>query len=375
MFVYTVKQGDTFFEIGRKYNVAFAAIRKINGLTTDNIVPGQALLIPQSYYNVQPGDTFSLIAKMTSVPVESLMAANNLWDPNQLRPGMRLIIPNLPDYPIHSMGFVTLRTPEEDQELISNFAPYVTYMPLFEYHFFADGSLSTLNDQVAIETARSHHSAPIATITNLTAAGFSPELTQQVLNTPQARERLINNIFNLISSKGYIGVNIDFEAIRAEDRDMFSGFLRALRDRLKPQGYLITIAVPPKTSDYIPWLRGYDYGAIGAVMDFVFIMAYDWHHAGSAPGPVAPINEVRRTIEFALKHMNRNKIILGVPRYGYDWTLPYTPQIRGRAISSLVATQLAVRNQVPIAYNEEFQSPSFEYLDGVEGDMLFGSRM
>jgi spore germination protein len=162
-----------------------------------------------------------------------------------------------------------------------------------------------------------------------------------------------------------MGVNIDFEAIRAEDRDMFTGFLRALRDRLKPQGYLITIAVPPKTNDNIPWLRGYDYGAIGAVMDFVFIMAYDWHHADSAPGPVAPINEVRRTIEFALKQMNRNKIILGVPRYGYDWTLPYTPQIRGRAMSSLVATQLAVKNQVHIAYNEEFEAPSFEYLDGV----------
>jgi spore germination protein len=116
---------------------------------------------------------------------------------------MRLIIPNLPDYPIRSMEFVTLHTPEEDQELISNFAPYVTYMLLFEYHFVADGSLSTLNDQVAIETARSHHSAPIVTITNLTAAGFSPELTHQVLNTPQARERLINNIFNLISSIEY----------------------------------------------------------------------------------------------------------------------------------------------------------------------------
>jgi spore germination protein len=204
---------------------------------------------------------------------------------------------------------------------------------------------------------------PLATITNLTPTGFSRELTHQMLNSPDARQRLIDNIFNLISSKGYAGVNIDFEGISTEDRDLFSGFLRSLRDRLKTRGYIVSIAVPPKTSEDIPWLKGYDYGAIGSVMDLVFIMAYDWHHAGSEPGPVAPINEVRRTIEFALRHMSRNKIILGVPRYGYDWTLPDTPQSVGRALSSLGATQLAMRNQVPIQYSEEFEAPSFRYVD------------
>ena len=76
---------------------------------------------------------------------------------------------------------------------------------------------------------------------------------------------------------------------------------------------MLTIAVPAKTSEDIPWLRGYDYGGIGAVVDFMFIMAYDWHHAGSEPGPVASITEVRRTIEFAIERIPRRKIILGVP--------------------------------------------------------------
>jgi spore germination protein len=362
MFVYTVRQGDSLFTISRKYNVSLSAITNINGIRGE-IVPGQALLIPQTFYTVQPGDSFYLISKMTHVPVQSLMAANQLWNPNQLRPGMRLAIPELPDYPIHSIGYVTLRTPEQDQEMISMLAPVVTYMPLFEYHFSADGSLSELNDQVAIETAQNHDSAPLATITNLTTTGFSRELTHQMLNSPDARQRLIDNIFNLIATKGYAGVNIDFEGIRTEDRDLFSGFLRGLRDRLKTRGFIVSIAVPPKTSEDIPWLKGYDYGAIGSVMDFVFIMAYDWHHAGSAPGPVAPIGEVRRTIEFALNNMNRNKIILGVARYGYNWTLPDTPQSAGRALSSLAATQLAIRHQVPIRYSEEFESPSFSYVD------------
>jgi spore germination protein len=278
-------------------------------------------------------------------------------------PGTRLYIPELPDYPIHSMGYVTLRTPELDQELISSLAPMVTYMALFEYHFDVNGNLSTLDDTVAIQTSLDHDSAPIATITNLTETGFNREMASQVLNNPQVRQNLINNIYTLLSSKGYAGVNIDIEGVAPEDRDMFSTFLRLLRDRLKPEGYLATIAVPPKTSDDIPWLKGYDYGAIGATMDLVFIMAYDWHHAGSEPGPVAPFQEVRRTIEYASYHIGKSKIILGVPRYGYDWTLPVSPESRARAISSIGATQLAQRNQVPIFYSEEFKAPSFHYVD------------
>lgn len=41
-------------------------------------------------------------------------------------------------------------------------------------------------------------------------------------------------------------------------------------------------------------MKGYDYGGIGAAVDFVFIIAYDWHEASSQPGPVAPIREVRK---------------------------------------------------------------------------------
>jgi spore germination protein len=363
MFVYTVKQGDSLFSISMKYNASLDPIRNINELTNGNIVPGQALFIPQSIYTVQPGDSLYLISKMSFIPVDTLAAVNNIWNPSQISPGMRLVIPELPQYTIQSMGFVTLRTPEQDQELSSQLAPLVTLMPLFEYHFYTDGSLSELNDQVAIETARAHKSAPLATITNLTETGFSEELTHHVLNHPEIRERLINNIFNLVSTKQYAGVTIDFEGIGEEDRDLFSGFLRQLRDRLKTRNYIVSIAVPPKPTEDIPWLKGYDYGAIGSVMDFVFIMAYDWHHSGSAPGPVAPISEVRQTIEFALTNMNRKKVLLGMPRYGYNWTLPDTQQSVGRATSSLRATMLAMKHQVPIRYSEQFQAPFFNYVD------------
>ena len=167
----------------------------------------------------------------------------------------------------------------------------------------------------------------------MTETGFNPELTRRVLSNPEIRQRLIDNIYNLVKTKNYAGVNIDFERIREEERDLYSGFLRLLSERLKPEGYYTSVAVPAKTSDDIPWLKGYDYGGIGAAVDFVFIMAYDWHEASSQPGPVAPIKEVRKTIEYAQNYMRRNKIILGVPRYGYDWTMSNGTAVSARAIS------------------------------------------
>ena len=166
-----------------------------------------------------------------------------------------------------------------------------------------------------------------------------------------------------MTNRGYGGVNIDFERLFEEDRDLYTGFLRELADRIRPLGRTVTVAVPAKTSEDIPWLRGYDYGGIGSVVDFMFIMAYDWHHGGSEAGPVAPITEVRRTIEFALRNVPRRKITIGMPLYGYDWTLPFTPGSVAPAISNEVAVETAMRYQSPIQYSTEFESPFFRYTD------------
>src|SRR5690625_6169237 len=83
----------------------------------------------------------------------------------------------------------------------------------------------------------------------------------------------------------------------------------------------------------------------------------------SEPGPVAPINEVRNTIEFALERMDRSKVILGVPLYGYSWALPYNPGDLSKAISNQNAVNLAMSQDSPIHYSEEYASPYFYYVD------------
>lgn len=373
MFIHIVQPGESLFSISGRYDSSMDQIRGTNGLAETNIVPGQALLIPLYVYTVQPGDTLITIARKSFVSLEQLSAANPSITPNLLQPGMKLTIPRT-NYLASIIGYYVVRTPELDRDLIRDFAPYSTAISIFEYHIAGNGDIAnTLNDLTAIQTIWSLRVRPIATITNLTPGGFSPELVHQVLNNPAARTNLVNNITYLVTNRGYGGVNIDFERVLAEDRDLYTGFLRELRDRLQPLGRTLTVALPAKTSEEIPWLKGYDYGGIGSVVDFMFIMAYDFHHAGSEPGPVASLPDVRRTIEFAIRNVPRRKIILGVPLYGYDWVIPYRPGSVAPAISNQSAMETAMRFQSPIQYSTEWESPFFRYTDqtGIRHEVWF----
>ncbi|MFC7392275.1 glycosyl hydrolase family 18 protein [Scopulibacillus cellulosilyticus] len=363
MFVYTVKPGDSLYSISQKYHIPLNSIRMVNGLYRENITPGQALLITSDTYIVQQGDSFYSIAKTAYQSQESLIRANPSLNPNQLQPGMRIRIPEVSKEYITTFGYTVIRGLESDVKQIEDFAPYTTLMALFEYHVFSNGSLSQLNVTAEVQAAWRNHMTPLATITNLTQQGFSSSLVHQVLSDPAVSEKLIDNIHRLVTRDGYGGVNIDFENVSTRDRDLFSSFLRRLGQRLKENNLMMTIAVPAKESNDIPWLKGYDYGAIGSVVDYMFIMAYDWHYPGSEPGPVAPIGNIRRTLDFTVGKIRSNKIILGVPYYGYDWVLPYRPGNLPVTLSAQAAAVVAMNANVPIQYSEQDKSPFYYYTD------------
>ncbi|RYM01750.1 LysM peptidoglycan-binding domain-containing protein [Sporolactobacillus sp. THM7-7] len=363
MFVYTVRAGDSLFGISQRFDIPMEMLQTVNGLATTAVVPGQALLMPSDTYVVQSGDSFWTISRMAYVSVDALRAANPDIVPEELQTGMRLNIPGIERRVATHFSYTQLRTPALDSALIADHAPYLTYIGLFETHFNWNGDLSPLNDSAAILTSWQNRVTPVLAVTNLTAAGFNRALVQRVLNTPAVQARLIDNMINMATTRGYGGINVDFEGVRPADRGAFVSFLQTLKARIQPLGLNLSIAVPAKMDDTVPWAYGYDYAAIGAVVDLFFIMAYDWHHAGSEPGPTAPIENVRRTVSYAASLMDRSKIIMGTPFYGYDWVIPYTGAVPGVAITYQAATNLAMSEQVPIHYSETDQSAYFYYTD------------
>lgn len=79
---------------------------------------------------------------------------------------------------------------------------------------------------------------------------------------------------------------------------------------------------------------------------------------------VAPIDQARAVLEYAVTEIPRNKIMMGIPLYGYDWTLPYVPGGQwARSISPQEAIGLALRYNTSIEYDYAAQAPFFNYID------------
>lgn len=97
--------------------------------------------------------------------------------------------------------------------------------------------------------------------------------------------------------------------------------------------------------------------------------------SSSEPGPVAPISEVRSTLQFAVERVPRKKILLGLPLYGYDWIIPYQPGTLAEALSNQEAVLTAMRYQSPIQYSFQYESPFFDIRMNLETFMRYGLKM
>jgi len=254
-----------------------------------------------------------------------------------------------------------------NQGTLESWLPDLTYYNSFSYGFTPQGDLITLNDERALETVRTQGVQPLMVLTPMNAEGnFSTELASQVLNNPVARQRLIDNIAAELERKDYYGVDFDFEFVNREDRDLYTGLISQTAARVNPEGYIVTVPVAPKTSSEQPGLLygGHDYAGIGAVANLVMLMTYEWGYTYGPPMAVAPIDKVRTVLDYGVTQIPRSKILMGIPNYGYDWTLPYV-QGESEAENLSIPEAMARAQEVgaTIQYDETAQSPFYEYTD------------
>ncbi|MEW9096348.1 MAG: glycoside hydrolase family 18 protein [Clostridiaceae bacterium] len=370
MSIYVVKPGDSVWSISRRFGVTPESILDANGIGEDTVlVVGQSLVIPstETAYRVNPGDTLWSIARKFDVSVDSIVQLNNITDPSSIYPGQIIRIPDkAKNYGYTEVNaFIQPSTPERERAILTPLLPYLTYVSPFSYHVNADGTLTPIRDETIIEVAKEGDVAPLLSVTNIAGANFDTELIKNILNSDELQQTLINNILSTIKSKGYYGVIVDFERIPPEDREKYNNFLRKLVAALHPN-YIVATALAPKTYDALTgsWHGAHDYRAHGEIVDFVIIMTYEWGWSGGPPLAVAPLNEVRKVINYAVSVIPPNKIMMGMPLYGYDWTLPYTPGGEfAESIGNQEAIDRAARYGATIQYDEKAQSPHYTYID------------
>ena len=371
MQIHVIRSGDSLWNLSRAYNTTVEAISSANELNeTSGLVIGQALVIPiiGSYYWVAPGDNLYIISQRVNVPVNVLAQINNIQNPSQLQTGMRLYIPpkNKPTKEI--AAYVNLETSRENASAqISEVANQLTYANIFSYNVNLDASLTPpVNADKAVEAAINNNVAPLMVIANIEEGGFSEELITVILSSESLQNTLFNNALTIMEEQGYRGIDFDFEFLGKANREKYNIFIQRAVDFFRPKGYLVSSALAPKLStEQIGTLyEGHDYAAHGQILDFVFLMTYEWGWSGGPPMAVAPINEVRKVMEYAITQMPRNKIMMGIPLYGYDWTLPY---VSGGQFAKVVSPQRAIElaNQygATIQYDYTAQAPFFHYYD------------
>ena len=79
---------------------------------------------------------------------------------------------------------------------------------------------------------------------------------------------------------------------------------------------------------------------------------------------VAPLNKVKEVLDFAVTQIPADKINMGIPNYGYDWTLPFVQGVSmAQSISNVQAVDIACEAGVAIQFDELAQSPFFNYYD------------
>ncbi|TCM95807.1 spore germination protein [Paenibacillus sp. BK033] len=370
MLIYTVKVRDTVQHVAQLYSLSPETILAANDLqAAEPLAAGQSLIIPieADSHQVVPGETLWTIAQKYGITLQELARVNHVINPALILPGMRLRIPNPRKMTIEANGYAEPSVSAAGiTASASAAARHLTFLSPFSYQVRPDGSLSALNDLPAIQEAYRGRAAPMMVITNFDGYTFSPSLVHFILTNEASKERLIQGILYVMRKNKYWALNVDFSFVPAADRKLYHLFLERLAVSLHAMGCLVSSTLPPISSaDQDGQLfEGQDYAEQGRILDFVILMTYEWGWAGGPPMAVAPRNEVSKVLNYAVSLIPSSKIMLGMPLYGYDWTLPYIPgQDWAISVSSVNAVRRAARYGAFIHYDPIAESPYYGYRD------------
>lgn len=155
------------------------------------------------------------------------------------------------------------------------------------------------------------------------ATGWDWTPVSTIINNASLRSTLTANAVSLCQTKGYHGLDLDFEqADDATDRDAFTTFVTELAAGLHAAGLTLSIFVHPKEYEPGPGTKNkvQDYEALGAVVDQFRVGIYDYD-PDSGEAAQSPYTWWQRVAPFACSLVSRHKILFGAPTYGYDWNV------------------------------------------------------
>lgn len=186
----------------------------------------------------------------------------------------------------------------------------------------------------------------------VTVAALNNDLIETILDSEAARTTLIAEIVSLVKEYNLNGVNIDFEYAGTPDRlhqQTFSDWSKQLSTQLKKEapGTSLSLSIMPLSAR--PGPNGeptdlFEFAKLSSVYDRFIGMSYDFYGENSdIAGPIAPMKgfkdnkfffDVETMYEDFAKVLPKNKIVMGIPYYGWDWAVQ-----SGKTINSLTLSR------------------------------------
>jgi spore germination protein YaaH len=193
----------------------------------------------------------------------------------------------------------------------------------------------------------------------------SPTRLHQILTDPATRNRTIDALVGLVQTYDYDGVNLDFEAGLATDRPALTAFVDTVATRMHALGKRVALEVSAKSSPTTTGRAGfYDYPALAAVADTIFVMNWGLHWTTSVPGALDEILWATNVANYVASMPNKSRFVLGTNMYGLDWPAGGGPSHRANPMEwTDVQALIGAVSASPI-YNTTFEAPYFSYTDG-----------
>lgn len=182
----------------------------------------------------------------------------------------------------------------------------------------------------------------------------------EILSSTSTRAKLIESLVSVVKEFGIDGINVDFETISIDCGEHFVEFIRELSIPCRQNGIVLSI------DNYVPkgYNDHYNRKEQGIVADYVIIMGYDEHFAGSSEaGSVASIDFVEEGIERTVDQVPPEKVINAVPFYTRIWETTGSG-ISSQAVGMEMAEEYVSAHNIVTEWDEAACQNYGEYTSG-----------
>ena len=194
---------------------------------------------------------------------------------------------------------------------------------------------------------------------------FLIDIAYSVLTNDEYIDNMINDMIDIITAKGFYGINFIFSYINEMNQSLHLHTVQKISSRLMERDYLFFLSFnySEKLDDNVTTFEKLEYSAFNPYVSSMIFLKFIWGTNYGPPAPVSNIMNIKNLINYVLESgVPPDKVSVGQPLLGYDWKLPYIPeQSMATALSITSALSFAYEFASVIEFDEISQTPFFNY--------------